>query len=245
MASTSDRAADRRARAEAERAALKRRESRRRLLAIAAVVLAVVLIVGGAVLAVLLGQDEEEVNAAPAGSSDYGVTIGPDDAPHTVVIYEDFLCPFCGALEEQTAGELDQLAADGKVFVEYRPFNLLTGADYSMRATNAFAVVLDAAGPEVAKEFHDLLYENQPAESNPDSVSDDDLVTLAVKAGAEEDQVRDGIENLEQEEWVDQATQEAQDAGVTGTPTILLDGERFEQGSTIEDLSSNLLAAVE
>ncbi len=42
-------------------------------------------------------------------------------------------------------------------------FDLLSRiGDYPIRATSAFAVVLEKSGPEVAKKFHDLLYENQP-----------------------------------------------------------------------------------
>lgn len=247
MASTSNKAADRQARAAAARAAQEKREKRRRWMTISAVGLAAALIIGGAILAVAMGGDDD-VAAAPAGSSEYGITIGSEDAPHSVVIYEDFLCPFCRALEEETNSELSELAADGKVFVEYRPFDLLSGpigTDYPIRATNAFAVVVDAAGPEVGKEFHDLLFENQPSEADPDAMSDDDLVDLAVEAGAEEDAVRPGIEGLEMEDFVTEATQEAQDAGVTGTPTIILDGEPFENGSTVQGLAANLLAALE
>ena len=47
--------------------------------------------------------------------------------------------------------------------------------DYSMEAANAFAVVLDESGPDVAKAFHDLLFDNQPSESGP-FPDDDQLV---------------------------------------------------------------------
>ncbi len=226
------------------RAAQAKRELRRRILTIGSVVAVMVLIVGGAILVSVLGKDE--VKAAPAGSSEYGVTIGDEDAPHSVIIYEDFLCPYCGALEAATRDDLEELAADGKVFVEYRPFDLLSRiADYPIRAANAFAVVLEAEGPEAAKKMHDLLFANQPSEQNPDAMTDDDLVDLAVEAGADEDAVRDGIENLSREDWVTKATEEAQKAGVTGTPTVLLDGEVFEGGNSIQEMASSLIAAVD
>ena len=46
-------------------------------------------------------------------------------APVKVVVYEDFLCPFCRQLETSTRDFLHQDAAKGKVQVEYRPFQLL------------------------------------------------------------------------------------------------------------------------
>ena len=226
-----------------------RRERRRRLLTIGGVVLAMVLIVVGGFAISKFTKDKEESDleaaVAPAGEGAHGVTIGDEDADHKVVIYEDFLCPYCGALERSTSEDLTELAADGKVQVEYRPFDLLSQIDdYPIRATNAFAVVLEEEGAEVAKEFHDLLFAHQPSEAGP-FPSDDDLVDLAVEAGAAEDAVRPGIEDLSHEDWVTEATEEAQAAGVDSTPTILLDGEVFTDGGSVEELADNLVAAVE
>jgi len=234
-------AEQRAAKAAEMRAAQQRRERKRRLLTIGGVVLVMAVIVVGAVVVSRLSDDP-----ATAGDSAYGVAIGPEDAPHEIVIYEDFLCPFCGELERQSAEQLAGLAEDGKVRVEYRPFELLSGiGDYSMRATNAFAVVLEEEGEEVAKRFHDLLFENQPPEDPSQFPSDDEIVALAVEAGATEDAVRGGIEDLDQEDWVDDATRAAADAGVNSTPTVVLDGEEFRNYSDIESLVSNLVAEVE
>lgn len=249
MASENSKATARAQKAAAERAAQAKREARRRLLTIGGVVLAIVVIVAGSVGYSVWKRDKdnEKLAAAASGRSDYGVTIGPDDAPNKVVIYEDFLCPYCGELEENTRDDLARLAADEKVQVEFRPFDLLSQAfgDYPIRAASAFSVVLEKSGPEVAKKFHDLLYENQPSESDPDAVSNDDLVELAVEAGADEGDVADAIRNVSNKDWVTEATAEAQKAGVTGTPTILLNGERFEDGRTVDDLADNLIEAIE
>ncbi|MCX6402005.1 MAG: thioredoxin domain-containing protein [Propionibacteriales bacterium] len=226
------------------RAAQARRENRRRILTIAAVLAVMVTIVGGAIAISVLNKDE--VKAVAAGSSDYGVSIGDKDAPHTVIIYEDFLCPFCGELEAATRDDLAKLAADGKVFVEYRPFDLLSRlGDYPIRATSAFALVLEKSGPEVAKKFHDLLYENQPSEQDPDAATNDDLVDLAVEAGATESDVRDGIENVSHKSWVTRATKEAIGSGVSGTPTVIVDGKAFDEGTTVDDRARRLIAAVD
>lgn len=156
-------------------------------------------------------ESDKKLEDAASGRSDYGVTIGPDDAPNKVVIYEDFLCPpYCGELEKRTRDDLAELAADDKVQVEYRPFDLLSQlGDYPIRAASAFSVVLEKSGPEVAKKFHDLLYENQPSEKDPGAVTNDDLVDLAVEAGgAKEADVADAIRNVSNEDWVTEATAE-------------------------------------
>ncbi|HWI42358.1 MAG TPA: thioredoxin domain-containing protein [Nocardioides sp.] len=249
MTPNNDKAAARSQKAAALRAEQERQEHRRRLLMIGGVAAVLVLLVGGLIAFSVMQQDKKEkhLEAAASTRSDYGVVIGPDSAAHKLVVYEDFLCPFCGELEKQTHAELAQLADAGKVQVEYRPFNLL-GADadsYSVRSANAFAVVLDSSGADVAKKLHDLLYAHQPPESDPDSVTDDDLVDLAVQAGAKDDQVRSGIQGMDQVSWVEGATREAQQAGVNSTPTLVLDGEKFEDGRTIDELADNLLGAVQ
>lgn len=243
--SPTNKSAARAAKAAELRAAQERAEKRRRLLMIGGVAALFVVIIGSAILVSVLNK--EEVDAPAAGESEYGVSIGDADAPHQVVIYEDFVCPFCGQLEAQTRDQLADLADEGKVLVEYRPFDLLSesiGSDYPIRATNAFAVVLDASGADVAKELHDLLFKNQPSESGP-FPSDDDLVDLAVEAGAEESDVREGIEDLAMEDWVTDATEAARDANVNGTPTVLIDGEQVTDYRSVDDLADQIIEAVE
>lgn len=220
----------------------RRRERRRATLMILGVVLVLLVVVVGGFLVNRARDTSSNVSAPAAGTGSYGVTIGDKNAPHTVVIYEDFLCPYCGELEKITHSELATLADQGKVYVEYRPFNLLQ-TDYSVAAASAFKVVLDSSGPTVAKSFHDLLYADQPAETGP-FPSSSWLVDKAVQAGAKESAVRSGIEQESQKAWVDRASTAAHDAGVRGTPTILLDGQVFQDGRTIGDLAQNLLDQV-
>jgi protein-disulfide isomerase len=216
-----------------------RAERRRSTLMIGGVVAVILAIVVGGFLINRARDTSADVSAPPAGSGDYGVTIGQKDAPHTVVIYEDFLCPYCGELESASHEDMAKLAEEGKVYVEYRPFNLLE-TDYSVAAAGAFKVVLDAAGPEVAKKFHDELYADQPEESGP-YPDTSWLVDKAVEAGADEDAVRSGIEDGKGEAWVADATRAAHDAGVNSTPTIVLDGKVFQDGRTPDELAQNLI----
>ncbi|MER7557383.1 thioredoxin domain-containing protein [Nocardioides sp. NPDC126508] len=232
------------AKAAAELEALRKKQARKSILTVAAVVAVIAVVVGGLVWFSLNRSGDSEIAAPEAGSSEHGLVIGPDDAPHKVVIYEDFLCPYCGDFEAASRKDLAELAADGKVQVDYRPFVLLDRAGpYSELATSAFAVVQEEAGAEVAKKFHDLLYENQPSETGPFPKAAD-LVDLAVEAGAEESAVKDRIENLDGKAWADAATKAAAADGVHGTPTILLDGKQFQDGNSIEEYAANLVEKV-
>ncbi|NYD42655.1 DsbA family protein [Nocardioides panaciterrulae] len=219
-----------------------RAERRRATRMIAIVVAVIIVLVGGGFLLTRSLDTSTNVSAPPAGAGTWGVTVGDKNAPHSVVVYEDFLCPYCGEFERATHDKLATLADQGKVYVEYRPFNLLQ-TDYSVAAASAFKVVLADSGPAVAKKFHDLLYADQPQEQGP-YPSSSWLVDKAVAAGASESAVRSDIEQESQKAWVDRATQAAADAGVRSTPTILLDGKVFVDGTTIDQLAQNLLARV-
>ena len=224
--------------AEERRKAQKRKEQMTLLGVVAGVL---VLVVGGFFFVRSLGSDKPDT--APAGASgDFGLLIGEPDAPKSVVIYEDFLCPFCGQLEQTVGERLDAAVEAGEIKVEYRPLGFLERInDYSPQSANAFAVVLDASGPEVAKEFHDLLYADQPAESGP-FPDDDDLVALAVKAGAEEADVRPGIEDLAFEGWVNAANEAASQEGINSTPSVFVDGKLVEgEGLTVNDVAEAIV----
>jgi protein-disulfide isomerase len=226
--------------AAAVRAEQERAERRRKLLAYAGIAAVLVVLVAGAVgFQRIFGAGNPTTSA-----TGHFVAIGPEDAPHTVVVYEDFLCPFCGELEAATSDDLAELAAEGKVRVEYRPFELLGRiSDYPTRAAAVFGVVLETDGAEVAKEFHDLLFEQQPEESGP-YPSDDDLVALAVEAGADETEVRTALADGTGEQWVEGANDAADEADVRSTPTVLVDGEPFQDGRTINEMAESLIAKV-
>jgi protein-disulfide isomerase len=184
---------------------------------------------------------------APRGVVDrYAVPFGGGDSPKVVVdVYEDFMCPFCGQLEAGSAALVQEYADQGVQF-RYRVISFLDRASstrYSTRAMNAYAAVLDVAGPEVAKKFHDALYAQQPKEGSA-GLSDDDLVQLAIAAGADADAVEKPIRDLAFEQWVKNATDAASRAKVTGTPTVVVDGKRLPQAGTDETLTG-LRAAIE
>jgi protein-disulfide isomerase len=237
-----------RLRAERAAAALKekqRRERRRQILTTVGVLAVIALIVAGGFLINSMRDSSSSKSVPPPDSSSVGLTIGPPSAPHTVIVYEDFLCPFCGELEKNTHEELAQLADAGKVQVEYRPIVFLSQAGpYSARATLMWWLVAQQDGDDVAKKFHDLLFANQPSEQGPFH-SRDDLYTLAGQAGADTDKLKAAVENQEGVNEVTDATKAAEKLGIKGTPTIFLDGKQFTNGRTVDDLAANLLKALQ
>jgi protein-disulfide isomerase len=223
----------------AAEAAARARAQRRQRTLVSGVTAAVVLVV--ALVVVIVVQTHRTsaaaTAAAPANASGTEIVVGQATAPVTVDLYEDFQCPNCKAFEAETGSTLTQLIAAGTVQAHYHGMAFLdTSAndDYSTRALNAAAAVVDTAGPDAYQKFHDLLFENQPPETGS-GLTDDQLVEYATQAGASG--VEQDIRDLTYGDWVAQVTDQASKDGVTGTPTVFVDGTK------LDDLSPDGLTA--
>jgi len=228
------------------RAHQERAERRRRTLVVGGVVVAVLLLVLGIGYAVQSSRDTTgQVASTPSGASGFGIPVGQSSAPVKVTVYEDFMCPFCGQFEAASRTAFDRAVAAGKLQVTYHVLNFLdrsSSTEYSSRAANAMAVVLDASGPDVAKKFHDLLFQNQPAEGSA-GLSDAKLTALAVRAGADQQQVATPIKDRAFEKWVTNVTDQSSKDGVNSTPTVLLNGKKVTF-TTTDGLVAKLEKAV-
>jgi len=237
------------ARAAAIRQEQERKERRRRSVIVTAVAVVVLVVILAVATALRSSHDTSGVAAktVPSGTvGRYAVPAGPASAPVKVELYEDFMCPICGELEAASRTQLQQDVDQGKVQLQYHVMNFLdrnSTSEYSSRAANALAVVLDSAGPSVAKKFHDLLYEHQPQEGSA-GLSDAQLVDYAVQAGAARASVSAGIGDRRFQRWVDNVDNHASKAGVTGTPTAVIDGKTVTW-SSVGDLAAKLQQAID
>lgn len=212
------------------------RQAKRRRIATWAGVLVIIGLVVAIVVAVVsaVGRDDGppavtgEV-VVPAHVTSGAVAVGDRDAPVTVVIYYDYMCPACGAFEAANGAALDRMLGEGLVRIELRPISFLDkqseGTKYSTRAASAFATVADAA-PELAWAFHVALYAAQPAEGT-EGLSDEQIADIAVGAGVPAEVVARFTDGT-YETWVASVTQQAFASGVEGTPTVKIDGVVFE-----------------
>jgi protein-disulfide isomerase len=165
---------------------------------------------------------------APGGLTEDG-SIAVGDGPVTVTVYFDYLCPACGAFEEANGEALDELLTADDVTVDLRPISFLdrlsAGTEYSTRAANALATVVDA-DPDHVWAFHRALYAHQPREGGA-GLTDQQLADIAQAVGVP-DEVAATFADGRHEAWVAERTEQAFADGVEGTPTILVDGKLFE-----------------
>lgn len=185
--------------------------------------------------------EEGSTSDAPANSTpDHGLLAGAGDpaAPVTVEVYVDYMCPVCGQFEEINGAGLAALRDDGSVRVVVHPVAILDrysqGSRYSTRAAASAAFVADRA-PDTFQDFHAGLLAGQPEEGTT-GLSDEQIADVARAAGVPADVVAEiadgGASQLAG--WVAAATGTATGdpalAGPRGfgTPTIVIDGERWE-----------------
>jgi len=231
-------------RAAAVRAAQARKERNRRLAVIVGIVVLLGAIVAGGAWYAGAGSNDPRTGseAPPVAAGAASLQMGDADAPVKVVIYEDFLCPYCRELENSTRDFLQENADAGKVYVEYQPVNLLRSFAYSAKAMNAWAAVLKHASPEAALTLHDILFDNQPYEQSSDQVSDDQIADWVKEAGADTEAVRGAMQSRDAEFFA-AAEKAMTDAGITGTPTVFVNGQQLP-ASSVPEMVATIEAAV-
>jgi protein-disulfide isomerase len=190
-----------------------------------------VLVIAGLIGWAALGGDDDAQVTTPAGAVADGTAFAVGDGPVKVDIYEDFMCPACAQFESQAAATLDQLVTDKKVTVQYHPIAILdrfsNGTEYSTRSAAA-AGAAGAAGK--FREYHRVLFANQPAEGS-DGLDDAKLIELGRSAGITDASFADAINDRTYVGWATKVTETASARGVTGTPTVLVNGKKLANPS--------------
>ncbi|WP_055525881.1 DsbA family protein [Streptomyces graminilatus] len=225
-----------------EREKQKSAEKRRRVLIVGASVVCVLglaAVIG--VVAANVGKDGKSESAGPVvapsgaqGKDSLAIPVGEDGAKSTLTVWEDFRCPACQAFETNYRSTIHELTAAGKLKVEY---HLATIIDGNMRGSGSHHAANAAACAQDAGKFpayHDVLYENQPPETDDAFAKNSRLIELAAKAdGLDTPAFRTCVEDGKHDSWVVKSNQAFQSGGFGGTPTVLLNGKNIYQDQTM------------
>ncbi|MER6240732.1 thioredoxin domain-containing protein [Streptomyces clavifer] len=222
------------------------RERRRRTLIVATAVvgvLALAAVVG--LIAANAGKDDNDSQAGPVatpsgatGKDGVTLQVGADDAPSTLTVWEDFRCPVCAQFEDAFRDTIAELADSGQIKVDYHLATIIDGnlgGSGSLRAANAAACAQDAG--EFAA-YHDVLYRNQPAESDDSFADNSRLIELAGSVdGLDTPAFRSCVEDGTYDSWVEKSNTAFGEGGFQGTPTALLNGESIFPKKGDEEIS--------
>ncbi|MFI7388779.1 DsbA family protein [Streptomyces sp. NPDC049813] len=224
----------------AEREKQRSAEKRRRTLIVGA---AVVCVLGlAAVIGVVAANSGDDSSgstsaAAPkgaAGKDGLAIPVGKDSAKSTLTVWEDFRCPACKSFEDGFRSTIHELTDAGQLKAEYHTVTLIDsnmGGSGSLRAGNAAACAQDAGK---FTEYHDVLYENQPKETEDTFSDNGKLIDLAGKVdGLVTDSFKSCVNDGKHDGWIAKSYKAFQDAGHKGTPTVLLDGKNLMDDQTM------------
>ncbi|NYI07150.1 DsbA family protein [Allostreptomyces psammosilenae] len=212
----------------------RREERRKRLLTVGAVVgVLVVAGVVGVVVQNIRSTPDGPVATPPGavGEERTVIPVGPEGAPATLTVYEDFRCPACANFEGTFAETVNALQDEGLLRVEYHLASFIdrnVPGNGSKRAANAAACAQEAGH---FREYHDVLYANQPAETDDAFGDNEHLIELAGQVdGLVTDEFRECVTGGRYAEWVTASQEEFDKSGYNSTPTVLLDGEQLGLG---------------
>lgn len=170
------------------------------------------------------------------------VLAGETSTPE-IVVYVDYQCPICQAFDVPNSAQIRSWVDTGAATVEIRPLSFLDRAslnEYSSRAANSAMCVANFA-PDAFWDYHENLMLNQPMEG-VEGLNDNELYQLAETSGAASEEIKGCIQAKSFGDYVAQYTQsvlgEPHDGvTITGTPTILVNGNQYTWASG-EDLVS-------
>jgi protein-disulfide isomerase len=142
---------------------------------------------------------------------------GSLDAAIKLLEYGDFECSFCGEAHPYVKAVQERLRDD--VCVAFRHFPLTNVHPHAERAAEA----AEAAGAQGKFwEMHDMLFENQ------DALEDDDLLRYVGEIGLDVPRFVAELDSGIHTARVRENFKDGVRAGVNGTPTFFVNGERFD-----------------
>jgi protein-disulfide isomerase len=123
---------------------------------------------------------------------------------------------------------LEGYVEDGTLRMEWRDFPYL-----GQESTNAALAARAAYEQGRFWEYRDLLYENQGSR-NSGAYADENLIELAAEAGLDVEQFEASFKSGAHEAALNQDFREAQDAGIQGTPSFTVNGQKLVGPQPVE-----------
>ena len=218
-----------------------RRRSLMMPLTIGAVVLGVVVI--GILAFVRQDAPSTEGINQPVSRTTYSLTngraIGPANAPVTVEVWSDYQCPFCQRFATTWEPALtDKYAANGQVRVIYR--------DYAFIGDESVKAAIAARAAELQGnywQYHDYLFANQNGE-NKGWFSESRLQGIAQAVGLDVAAFNTARGDPQIRQSVLAETAQGRSLGITGTPTIAIDGQLRTDLTSYDKLEAAVEAAL-
>ena len=198
--------------------------------------------VGAVVLFALLyltlqGRDPLSLATYCQNNPDACVTLGDADAPVTVVEVSDYGCSHCRDFHEQTFAELIAAEVDsGRVYWVALPFALF---DERLPVANAS---LCAAEQDAYFEFSEEMFAKF---SWPDNLTPAGAVLAAESVDLDMDAFEACVDDSRYIDTIQSNRAAARQAGITGTPTFIINGFAFSGDIPLATFQSRIENALQ
>ncbi|MEY2192690.1 DsbA family protein [Neobacillus sp. BF23-41] len=197
---------------------------------------------------IFLGNHSKKQEETKGTEIDYSNQpfLGEKSAPVSIIEFGDYKCPNCKNFDKNVVPIIQQELVDTGKAKFYFMNDSFINVD-STRSAKFAESVFQELGNETFWKFHDLLFEKQPEDTKYEKVDlfTEDFLVDTLKEVASDRDVDKVVKNFQDKKsdkaW-DKDMDYAEKLGVTGTPTIFVNGEKFE-GQTIDDLKEMVAKA--
>lgn len=163
-------------------------------------------------------------------------TVGNPEAPLTIQLWEDFLCPSCQSFATTVKPLLmEQYVTPGKVRVEYHYFPL---SQHEPGATMTALAAECAADQGMFWPYHDRVF-SMTKVSQQNAATFDALVDYAKGMGMDEAKFRSCLSSQQHRETVSSSLAQATQLGLQYTPSVIV-GSTLLQDSSWQSVQAEI-----
>ena len=165
----------------------------------------------------------------PSAPDEYRyATMGSADTDATVTYFGSWKCPYCARFSTDFLSTLvTEYIESGKIALKFRNLSYINGKAFlgpDAPAAGRAGLAVWNNDPDSYWAYHEYVLQNQPPESKTWGTADT-LVSFGREAGVDDPSViRTAIQEKQYEEALRATSQAAAQAGINGTPTLLIDG---------------------
>jgi protein-disulfide isomerase len=145
-------------------------------------------------------------------------------AATTIDVWEDSQCPVCKLFEDANGEYIESLVREKKANVRYHVLSFL--GDESVRAANASFCAADEGQ---FLDFHKAIYAVQSSVENSGFWSNETLVEIGKKIGITSTTFGDCVSKGSKVDLVQANADSMNKFGVQGTPTVFINGKKWER----------------
>ncbi len=205
-----------------QRATARRAQRRRQARILSVVVVGVLTIVVSGIL-ILASLRSAERQRLVAEGREIGFSIGDSDAPVLMEEFSDYSCSHCAEFAEVSHQIIETYVEDGTLRVIHMPTSFLNLPNSEIAA----AAAVCAGEQDNYWEMYDALFELHRSEG-PTAFTPERMLEIAGMIGLDQALLEDCVNSPATASLLAQIDEVARARGVTGTPTIYVNGQRAE-----------------